>query len=702
MMCEDFSKFFFQDLLWVPCVLLFLTGNLSWKRKNENKLSVIWEKGGKKYREVSNKRNIYAFLIIAFIWLILAQAFGIGINPLIWIAFSINQAFWIVARSKYNRFLKKHLIILDAPEFNPHNTKRKPFLGKIYSPKLFPRKFYLDLNDLRKHMYVCGLTGMGKSNFIQFFLTNFYEKFSQIPFLIIEFKGEYQRLKDFIPDIQYIHPGEEFSLNFFDPLTSDPDMHAERLFDILRSCEYLQESSEFSPQMEKVLVDILKIVINDPEKRNFPAFEKEIENYRVKFKNQIPMLEQTIFSITNRLRRLFYGPLKKIFSQMGTFTISELFSKRVCLDLGSIIRLGGEKRDALFFLNMIFKYLWDRNLSRGSTDKPCHMCVLEDAQYMIPQSLLKQSKLSTYIEDVALLQRGTGEVLVSIATRPAVSEDVLANAGVFISFQSHYDTSQIQELLGLNNDQIKLIGTLQEGECIARVATIPRPFLLKIPLLKKNHKIHNIIHLSPQLTIKDSSNNRINSKDAPKKIFVSYFHNVRGPQLLSFSNSVLNELDTQRILANLERGEGSCEFSFSEGRYLLNIFEVGSRWGRGNVELFMIGIKLKPQAEISENFKKKIAQFVEEAKTNQELYKICYFDRLLEEQYKAHSEEIKQEYTKFYDAINELEEILFSTGYPKDDKPNKTVFRREMLNPAQFEALTELNDIIEQLLSKEN
>ncbi len=699
-MIEEFIILIFRDLLWIPQILLFLAGNLSWKPKDENKLSLVWQKGDKQYREVPKKTKIYICLGIALIWLMLAQGYYSEINPLIWILFSINQSIWIVARAKYFRFLKKHLIILETPEIRSQNSKEKLFLGKINSPKLFTHKFFLNLNDLRKHMFVCGLTGMGKSNFIQFFLTKFYEKFYQIPFLIIEFKGEYQGLKDFIPDIQYIHPGESFSLNIFDPLDSDPDVHAERLFDILRSCDYVQESSEFSPQMEKVLVDILKTVCQEPEKRKFNSFEKEIELYRAKFKNQIPMLEQTIISITNRLRRIFSGPLKAVFSQMGTFTINDLFSKRVCLDLSSIIRLGGEKRDALFFLNMIFKYLWDRNISRGSTDKPCHMCVLEDAQYMIPHALLKQSKLSTYIEDVSLLQRGTGEILISIATRPAVSEDVLANAGVFLTFQSHYDTSQIQELLGLKNDQVKLIGTLQEGECLIRVASVPRPFSLKIPLLKKKHHILKTIQ-QQHTQIISSANSRVPVRKDLKRTLVCYFHNIRGPQVLSFSKLIPEESHTQRILGNLEKGEGFCELSFNEWNYLLYVFEVVSKWGRGNVELFMIGIKIKPQEKRSEDFKTQISKFVEKVKQNLNLFKICYYDRLNEEFYQDYSEEIRKEYYKFQDAIYELEENLFSPQKSTLPKDQMRLPIRVKLNPAQLAALNEFNEFVEQLLSKE-
>ncbi len=698
-MIEAFFTMFFQDLLWIPYLLLFIAGNLCWKPKNENKLGVELKKGEKQYHEEPKKTNIYVCLTVGLIWLILAQAFDYTIHPLVWIFFTINQGIWVIARSKHIRFLKKHLIILETPAFPSQNNKEKMFLGKLHSPKLFPQKIYLNLNDLRRHMFVCGLTGMGKSNFIQFFLTKFSQKCPQIPFLIIEFKGEYQRLRDFIPDIQFVHPGEAFSLNIFDPLESNPDIHAERLFDILHSCEYVQESSEFSPQMEKVLVDILKIVCKEPEKRSFNAFEKEIELYRTKYRNQIPMLEQTIISITNRLRRLFSGPLKAIFSRMGTFSVNDLFSKRVCVDLSSIIRLGGEKRDALFFLNMMFKYLWDRNLSKGNSDKPNHMCVIEDAQYMIPQSLLKQSKLSSYIEDVALLQRGTGEILVSIATRPAVSENVLANAGVFITFQSHYDTNQIQELSGLKNDQVKLIGTLQEGECIIRVASIPRPFSVKIPLLKKKYNFP-FLH-RPHIPSIIPRNEVAQPKKQLKKFFLSYFHTIRGPYLFDFSKGILDESDSQRILANLDKGEGLCEFIYNETRYILNVFEVSSKWGRGNVELLMIGVKLNPQEELSADFKNKITQFVERVRTNPDFYKICYIDRVNEERFKANSEEIKKEYTKLHNVIYELEEStvsIKSSTLPEEKLHQDAGFK---LNSAQFEALNELNDFIEQLLSKE-
>ena len=56
-----------------------------------------------------------------------------------------------------------------------------------------------------------------------------------------------------------------------------------------------------------------------------------------------------------------------------------------------------------------------------------YITVSEDAQYFVPQGLTKKSKLTSYLENIALLQRGTGECLITIATCPNIGKEILAN-----------------------------------------------------------------------------------------------------------------------------------------------------------------------------------------------------------------------------------------------------------------------------------
>lgn len=399
----------------------------------------------------------------------------------------ISAALYIITLTYKN----EDIIDLKPPSFLK-SRKGGIQLGKVIDNNYKKHKFFLSLEDLEKHMFVCGSTGTGKSNFVQNFLINF-EKRHRIPFLLVEFKGEYTFLKNYINDLKILKPGENFSINIFNPEGSNPEIHAERIFDILKSGQFLEESAEYSPQMQKVLVDILGAVCKNKKYQTWDGFFKACDLYLDKKQKKIPMLAQTLISIKNRIRRFSIGPLKIIFSNKYQYNIKELFERDIIIDLSSIIRLGGEKEDALFFLNMVLKYLWDENLTMGAYnyDGIKHLTIVEDAQYFAPKDLTKQSKISTYLEDIALLQRGTGECLISIATRPQVSEEILANCGVLVIFKNHMEKEFQCQLLNLNEKNEHYLSILEKGQCLIRTNSVKRPFLLSIPY--RERKINEFI-----------------------------------------------------------------------------------------------------------------------------------------------------------------------------------------------------------------
>jgi len=374
----------------------------------------------------------------------------------------------------------KHPSIRDA-------RKGEIKIGKIQNRNSIDFKFYLSLEDLEKHMFVCGSTGTGKSNFLQHFLINFSKKFN-IPFFLVEFKGEYHFLQQKIENLLILWPGENFSINIFDPLDANPIIHAERIFDILKSGQFLEENVEYSPQMEKVLIEILSEVCSIKTYQNWKGFEECCERYISKNYDKVTMLKQTIISVKNRIRRFSNGPLKAIFETNTLFSTSVLFNKNIILDLSSIIRLGGEKQDALFFLNMILKYLWDKNLSYGAFNYEGikHLTIIEDAQYFAPQDLVKKSKITSYLEDIALIQRGTGECLITLATRPNISKEILANNGVVVTFKNHIEKDIMCELMNIDAENKNILSTIDKGECIIRINSLKMPFILKVPLIKRD------------------------------------------------------------------------------------------------------------------------------------------------------------------------------------------------------------------------
>ena len=489
---------------------------------------------------------------------------------------SFNNYFFFIAIFNFSIFLFclsiylliLNITVLDIKEFkfiSPPLKQRKLGdikIGKIVGKHLIRKHFFLSLKDLEKHMFICGSSGTGKSTFLQYFLINLQKK-HDIPFLLVEFKGEYHFLQEKIKNLLVLWPGENFSINLFDPKDADPIIHAERIFEILRSGQFLDESSEFTPQMEKVLIEIIVETCSHPETRNWKGFEMCCKKYLKLKQNEIPMLKQTLISVKNRIRRFSEGPLKAIFDSNKIIDISDIFNRHVILDLSSIIRLGGDKKDALFFLNMILKFLWDKNLTFGARnyDGIKHITIIEDAQYFAGQELLRKSAITTYLEDIALLQRGTGECLITIATRPNISKEILANNGIVITFKNHIEKDIMCELLNLEEEKKRYLSFLEEGFCIIRINSIKDPFLLEIPLVKREILTFNQIRSKNEMIIndltveKDKQNKYYHRKE---NIIVRFFEKTKNSIMRVF-NFKINDSNFKKSYENLKTREKSTD-----------------------------------------------------------------------------------------------------------------------------------------------
>lgn len=455
----------------------------------------------------------------------------------------------------------KYLIIMESP--SRWKSRGTINLGKVFLKNKTKHSFYLSLEDLAQHMFITGITGTGKSNFLQFFLLEFNKKHSEIPFLITEFKGEYHHLQTKIKDMLILKPGENFSINIFDPEGSDPEIHAERVYKIFESGGLLG-NVDYSPQMERVFVDLLNTVIKNPKYRSWWAFKRVSELYLEE--TQDITFKKSVFAVQNRIRRYYIGTLKNIFDKKSGFNVKDLFTHKVLLDLNSIVKLGGEKEDALFFLNMILKYLWDRNIEFGSKDYHGirHITIIEDAQYFAPQELSARSKLTSYIEDIALLLRGTGECLISLATRPNISKEILNNAGVLVCFQIHMQKDLMQELLNLRDWQVKYLSELKRGQCIMRVNSIEKPFALKTEFIKRHWLTDEEIMKNNQ-AILDDNLNKLEKKIGKKIEDVK----IKNPDILEElkSDKELSELIFQENEDNAEKSNVKfCKFCGNEIR----------------------------------------------------------------------------------------------------------------------------------------
>ena len=533
-------------------------------------------------RKKHSKLNHYINLIFIGMIIVIGLSYFLNLevyiqkkfleNNTILILITINQiGFWtsIVINARSLRFKREETAVdFDYP------TKREAHEGDIEAGKIMHKNrtkysYRIKLRDLERHMFVTGMTGSGKSTFLQNFIVNFKKKY-KIPILLVEFKGEYHYLQKEIEHLLICKVGENFTINIFDPEGDDPQVHAERLFDIFRSGGTF-EDTEYSPQMEKVFAETLYRVCKDPKKRNWKGFYEEAEKYIHEMLTEKGdyTFQKSKHAVENRIRRYSLSTLKHIFEKKSGLNVKEIFKHNVLLDLSNIIKIGGQKPDTLFFLNTILKYLWDLNIESGSRDYKGikHITIIEDAQYFGSQATTKKSKISSYIEDIALLLRGTGECLISLATRPAVSAEILANCGVFIAFQEHMQKDYVEDLINLNQKEKKLLSLLDVGQCLIRVNSIGRPFLMQIPYKKRTWLTNEEI---------EENNQKILSKIRESNLYLEDKLNENISENIKKVNSVkmkLKNLIRKKFGSKLNREKTDTKFSIENNKLTSKDYE---------------------------------------------------------------------------------------------------------------------------------
>lgn len=390
--------------------------------------------------------------------------------------------------------------------FKPKRVRQKNKslpIGAIIYKNYYFRKFFLNMEDIQRHILIYGQTGTGKTQFIMYFLSVFAKKWKNIPFTIFEFKGEYLSLVNHIENIKIYEPGINFSINIFDKDIFDSKNYAEILFDSLKSCRILELNADFSPQMERVLVEVLHEICQSSHAKTWDYFFLLLDKANHRYKSEIPQIATTIVSIKNRLRRFSSGPLSVVFNNSSSnIKISEIIEKRSIINLGSLLKIGGAKQDLIFFANLILKWIWESAMNRNPTEKLRHLTIFEDVSYIASTKLVNLSNVSLYLEDIALLLRGKGEGLISITTSLDISKNIILNAGTKMFFKFNEKQEEVLHYLSLDKEHVNHLQDLPTGMCIIKTFSYGKPFLLYSNNIKGLKRIKIRKPTSPKISKK--------------------------------------------------------------------------------------------------------------------------------------------------------------------------------------------------------
>jgi len=406
--------------------------------------------------------------------------------PIKELSLSFTEAQSLVSSSGilFSKYFNKITQIVSIPE---NLYEGDIYIGKVVFEGSYVSDAYLSLDDLAHHMIILGQTGSGKSTFVKNILLQLVRKKPQINWLIIDFKGEYSDVfkkmgkkigvKIYTPG----HKSSSFKLNLFEPYREAPEVHAMRIYSIMTDIFHEMfegESTDFSSQMRRVLYEAIYNVVVDKSKRCFEALINEIKNIATKNNS----LERTALALLNRLHIMYNGILKNVFTDdmEKCITPEYLLKNKVIIDM-SYIREKGSIRDIRFLMNVIVKFLLIESFSRGLSTLQ-NLLVIEEAQFLVPEIFYKRTSADfSTVEDMIHIERSFGIGIIAISTRPIISSNILANAGIKVAFKNDFDFDKIAKFFGFKDTEANIMREIPFYFAIISHFRESKPFMIKPP-----------------------------------------------------------------------------------------------------------------------------------------------------------------------------------------------------------------------------
>lgn len=342
----------------------------------------------------------------------------------------------------------------------------------------------LDMDQLCRHMFICGSTGSGKSNAIYNLLHGTHA--AGIPFLIIEpAKGEYKHVVGHWEGVRVLGTNpKQAELLRINPFAFPEQIHVlehvDRMVEIFNVCWPMYAA------MPAVLKDaILQAYIqcgwdletscNQISPSMFPNFSDLLESlqrviaasdYAEEAKsNYLGALGTRLQSLCNGLNARLFGA--------DELTNAELFDASVVIDLS---RIGSSETRALVMGMLVMRLSEHRMAVGGMNEGLRHLTVLEEAHNLLPRSVAggpegasMAGKSVEMLSSAIAEMRTYGEGFIIADQSPhAVDMSAIRNTNIKVVLRLPEETDRqlIGGSMGLNDGQIAEIARLPSGAAV--------------------------------------------------------------------------------------------------------------------------------------------------------------------------------------------------------------------------------------------
>ncbi len=358
-----------------------------------------------------------------------------------------------------------------APDFYVPNAAESGdegmLIGAVKSAGREFHDFRLQLEDLRRHVSILGMTGSGKSTTATALVKQVAE--AGLPTMILDWHNEYAEVVLEVGG-KVVAPGmDDFSIN---PLEvgpgADPAEHIAMVSDIFSDIYH------FSHPQAYMFRNALQKRLNETSADEVPtvaSLVKTIEAYPLRSAYD----NETKVALLRRLVPLTQGQSGKALGGSGPLRLEELLSTVVCVELNHM----RDVQSRAVFSDVMLKMVYEEKARRkGGLD---HLTVVEEARNIAPSR--RPEDPPSVGERMVSELRKFGEAMMFVAQFPShVAAEIIKNSGTKIVHRLAWpdDVSLIGDSLGLNQKQREHLTRLKVGEAVVGLARIQKPILVQV------------------------------------------------------------------------------------------------------------------------------------------------------------------------------------------------------------------------------
>ena len=358
-----------------------------------------------------------------------------------------------------------------APEFYVPNLEESGregiLLGTVKSAGGSLHEFRLQLEDLRRHLLVLGMTGSGKSTTGVSIVRQVAE--TGLPLMVFDWHNEYGRAVSGAGG-RVVAPGkDEFSVNPIEVAPStDPVEHIAMVSDIFSDIYHFThpQAYMFRNALQKRMSET-----GPEEVPSIASLVRTIEAYPLRSAYD----NETKVALLRRLVPLTQGQPGKALGGLGTFKVEELLETSVCIELGHL----RDVQSRAVFTDVMLKLVYEQKVKRKSALD--HLTIIEEARNVAPAR--RPEDPPSVGERMISELRKFGEAMMFVAQFPShLAPEIVRNSGAKIIHRMSWpdDVKLIGDSLGLSLRQREYVTRLAVGEAIVGLARVQKPVLVQV------------------------------------------------------------------------------------------------------------------------------------------------------------------------------------------------------------------------------